>query len=106
MECRDSFLECMADCRLMDISYISKKHGDAIITRTCAPWDIGPNSRAKDQSVHYYWVVDVSSPSGTHLTPISPTKIVDAVALTTSFDPAEFVAAGLRLGPFYVDRDW
>lgn len=101
-----TFLDCLHARRLVEVSYRSKKHGDAVITRTCAPWDIGPNSRAKDQSLEYYWVVDVSSPSGIHLTPISTDRLVAAVPLEDAFDPSALAARGLRLGPFYVQRDW
>ena len=100
------FLDCLHKRRLMEVSYRSKKHGESVITRTCAPWDIGPFSRARDRSVEYYWVMDLTSPSGVHLTRISEQRLVAAAALDATFDPAEVSSQDIEHIHFYVARDW
>ena len=83
------------------VTFFSKEDGRNIV-RLCAPMDIGPSRRTKDQSNRYHlW--DFESDKKNHVLSILPEQIIDMEFVQDRFCPSEFVTWTPN---WFIFRDW
>lgn len=96
-----SFFKAIHEKRLVKIQYNSKSKG--IIERVCVPLDYGPSKRSKDQSNKYHFL-DLDSPDGAHVLPVSPDRLLRIELLNEYFNPEQYVTWDNI--EWFVPRDW
>ena len=86
------------------VTFYSKQDG-APVERTCAPMDLGPSRRAKDQSDRFHlW--DYDSDNGPHPLSLPVDQVITIAPLTAYFEPSEFVTWSTISSPWTVARNW
>jgi hypothetical protein len=83
------------------LTFHSKEDGHSL-TRTCAPMDYGPSTRAHNKSDRFhFW--DYDSDTAKHTLSLLPEQVISIEVLPETFDPAEFVTWQTN---WIVKRDW
>jgi len=98
---KDRFVGAIHSKSKIRLTFYSKEDGHDL-TRTCAPMDYGPSTRAHDKSNRFHlW--DYDSDTGHHTLSLLPEQVVNIEVLPDTFDPAEFVKWKTN---WIVKRDW
>ncbi len=95
------FIEAIHSKRKLKVTFYSKQDNQ-LLTRTCAPMDFGPSTRAHDKSNRFhFW--DYDSDSKQHVLSLLPDQVESIELLDDPFDPKEFVTWSPK---WIVARDW
>ena len=85
----DTFLAAIHSRNRLLLTFYSKEDGRPL-TRTCAPMDYGPSSRATNKADRFhFW--DYDSDKARHTLSLLPEQVIEIEVLSTTFDPTEFV---------------
>lgn len=83
----------------------NSKDDSSTIQRTCAPLDIGPSRRSKEQNDRFhFW--DYDSDKRQHVLSINPEQLVDIEISEEIFDPHSIVNWDTQKSPWFIKRDW
>lgn len=100
----DIFITALEARETVILTFTSKEDGGAELTRTCAPLDYGPRSRARDKSDCYHlWDYDSDSPDGPHPLSLAPLQVLAIDPTGVSFEPGEFITWDTS---WHHPRDW
>lgn len=98
---KDEFIDAIHSKNKIRLAFHSKEDGHAL-TRTCAPMDYGPGTRAHNKSDRFHsW--DYDSDTERHTLSLLPEQVISIEVLSDLFDPAEFVTWQPN---WIVQRDW
>ena len=96
-----SFVGAIHSKNKVILTFHSKEDGHSL-TRTCAPMDYGPSTRAHNKSDRFhFW--DYDSDTAKHTLSLLPEQVISIEVLPEKFDPAEFVTWQTN---WIVKRDW
>ena len=96
-----SFVGAIHSKNKVILTFHSKEDGHSL-TRTCAPMDYGPSTRAHNKSDRFhFW--DYDSDTAKHTLSLLPEQVISIEVLPETFDPAEFVTWQTN---WIVKRDW
>lgn len=98
---REDFVSAIQEKRKVILHFFSKED-NKIISRKCAPMDIGPSSLAKNKDDRYhFW--DYESDTKNHTLSLLPEQIQSIVVTSEFFNPSEFVT---WTPSWIIPRDW
>lgn len=101
---KEEFVAAIRSRSLVRVAFFSEED-HAVLSRTCAPMDIGPSRRYHDGRDRYHlW--DYESDQGPHPLSILPESIQKLEVLGKTFDPADFITWDTGTSPWFVSRDW
>jgi hypothetical protein len=84
-------IDAIVELHEVEVQFMSREDGGAILTRRCAPMDYAPSSRARDKTPRYhFWDFESDGP-GNHTLSLLADQIVAVKVLDSTFDPADFV---------------
>jgi hypothetical protein len=99
----ETFLRCLRERRTVTLRF--RGTDGRARTRRCAPLDLGPVRRARDDGPRYqFW--DYDGCGGPHWLSVRPAQIEAIGEDGGSFDPASIVDWDLAASPWSVPRDW
>ncbi len=101
---KDKFIKAIHSKNKILLHFFSKDDG-TVISRKCAPMDLGPSRRAHDKSDRFhFW--DYESDTRNHTLSLLPNQIQVMEVLDEKFEPSEFVTWDTSRSIWFVSRDW
>jgi len=98
---KDEFIDAIHSKNKIRLTFHSKEDRQEL-TRTCAPMDYGPSTRANNKSDRFHsW--DYDSDTARHTLSLLPEQVISIEVLIDTFEPAEFVTWQPN---WIVQRDW
>jgi hypothetical protein len=98
---KDEFIDAIHSKNKIRITFHSNEDRQSL-TRTCAPMDYGPGTRANNKNDRFHlW--DYDSDTARHTLSLLPEQVISIEILTETFYPAEFVTWQPNS---IVQRDW
>jgi hypothetical protein len=99
------FINAIQDRQMIEIAFYSKEDDDQLIVRRCAPMDIGPSRRAKDQTDRFHaW--DFEAGTSNHTLSLKPEQVQSIRLLSQTFNPEDFITWSTTKSPWFVSRNW
>jgi hypothetical protein len=88
----------------LQVTFFSKEDNNSL-TRLCAPFDIGPSSRAKDKADRYhFW--DYDSDTKSHTLSLIDEQVIDIKILDEKFEPSEIINWNFKPNSWHLQRNW
>lgn len=104
MKFKEVFTQAINTKSKLQVTFFSKED-NAYLTRLCAPFDIGPSSRAKDKTDRYhFWNYD--SDTGSHNLSLIDEQVTDIKILDEKFEPSTLITWNFKPNSWYLQRDW
>jgi len=95
------FISAIHSLIKVKVTFYSKEDSQ-LLTRTCAPMDYAPSSRAKDKSDRFhFW--DFESDTKNHTLSLLPNQVKSIELLNETFNPSDFVTWTPN---WTIKRDW
>lgn len=104
MKFREKFIQAINAKSKLHVTFFSKEDNRSL-TRLCAPFDIGPSSKAKDKADRYhFW--DYDSDIGSHTLSLIDEQVIDIKILDEKFEPSDIITWSFKPNSWYLQRNW
>lgn len=104
MKFKEEFLEAINSKSKLKVTFFSKEDNSSL-TRLCAPFDIGPSSRAKDKTDRYHlW--DYDSDTQSHTLSLLDNQVVNIEITSDKFEPSEIITWNFKPNSWHLKRNW
>lgn len=104
MKFKEIFTQAINTKSKIQVTFFSKEDNTSL-TRLCAPFDIGPSSRAKDKTDRYhFW--DYDSDTGSHNLSLIDEQVINIKILDEKFEPSHIITWNFKPNSWYLQRNW
>lgn len=104
MKFKEKYIEAINTKSKLKVTFFSKEDNISL-TRLCAPFDIGPSSRAKDKTDRYHlW--DYDSDTKSHTLSLLDNQVINIEITNDKFEPSEIITWNFKPNSWHLKRNW